>query len=104
MDSRDLGVEAVLYAIAGVALGVLLAGFLVAGAASRLGGRRLGLLSIGLGLVVAMAAAVDVVVIWRAVDGDVTGWDLVWAAVLTMAAVWSVRRLAARPLRSAGGR
>ena len=104
MDSSNLGLEAVLYAIAGVVLGVLLAGVLVAVAASWFGGRRFSLLSIGMGLVVAIATVVDVLVIWRAVAGEVTGWDLLWAAVLTLAGVWSVRRLTSRPLRSAGGR
>jgi hypothetical protein len=104
MDSSDLGVEAVLYAIAGVVLGVLLAGVLVAVAASWLGGRHFGLLSIGMGLIVAIATVVDGVVIWRAVAGEVTGWDLLWAAALTLAGVWSVRRLASEPLRSSGRR
>ena len=44
MDSSDLGLEAVLYAIAGVVLGILLAGVLVAVAASWLGGRHFSLL------------------------------------------------------------
>ena len=104
MDSSALGLEAVLYAIAGVVVGMILAGVIVAVAASWLGGRQFSLLSIGMGLVVAIATVVDVVVIWRAVAGEVTGWDLLWAAVLTLAAVWSVRRLASPPHRSAGGR
>ena len=104
IDSSDLGLEAVLYAIAGVALGILLAGVLVAVAASRLGGRHFSLLSIGMGLVVAIAAVVDVVVIWRAVTGEVTGWDLLWAAALTLGAGWSVRRLSSQPDRSSVGR
>lgn len=104
IDSSDLGLDAVLYAIAGVVLGILLAGVLVAVAASWLGGRHFSLLSIGMGLVVAIAAGVDVVVIWRAVSGEATGWDLLWAAALTLGAVWSVRRLSSQPVRSPGGR
>lgn len=104
MDSSESGLEAVLYAIAGVVVGMLLAGVVVAVAASRLGGRHFSLLSIGMGLVVVIATAVDAVVIWRAVAGDVTGWDLVWAAVLTLAGVWSVRRLASPPQRPTRGR
>ena len=104
IDSSDLGLDALLYAIAGVFLGILLAGVLVAVAASWLGGRHFGLLSIGMGLVVVIAAGVDVVVIWRAVSGEATGWDLLWAAALTLGAVWSVRRLSSQPVRSPGGR
>ncbi len=104
MDSSDVGIEAVLYAIAGVVLGVLVAGAFVAAAAGWLGGRHFGLLSFGMGLVVAIASVVDVVVIWRAVAGEVTRWDLLWAVALTLAGVWSVRQLLSQPLPSPGGR
>jgi hypothetical protein len=97
IDARELGLEAVFYAIIGVLVGILLAGLVVAAAASVLGGRRFGLGSFGMGLVVALAAVVDAVVIWRTVGGDVTGWDLVWEVGLTAAAVWSLRRLALPP-------
>jgi hypothetical protein len=102
MNSSDLGVEAVLFTIVGVIAGVLLAGFVVAMAASSLGGRRFGLLSIGMGLVVVIATVVDAVVIWRTVEGEVTGWDLLWAACLTVVGVRSFRRLMSPPHPSPG--
>jgi uncharacterized protein (DUF486 family) len=97
MDSSDLGLDAVLYAIAGVVLGIALAGVILAVGASRLGGRRFSPASVGIGLVVAIATVVDVVVAWRAVTGEATGWDLLWAALLTVASLWSLRRLASPP-------
>jgi hypothetical protein len=97
IDARELGLEAVFYAFLGVLVGIQLAGLVVAAAASVLGGRRFGLGSFGMGLVVVIAAAVDAVVIWRTVGGEVTGWDLVWAAGLTMAGFWSLRRLGQPP-------
>lgn len=97
IDASDSGLDAVIYAIIGVLVAVPLAGLLVAAAASGLGGRRFGFGSIIMGIVVSVAAVVVVVVLWRTIGGDVTGWDLLWAAGLTMAAVWSLRRLAAPP-------
>lgn len=97
IDASELGLEAVFYAILGVLVGIPLAGLAVAAVASVLGGRRFGLGSIGMGLVVAIATVVDAVVIWRTVSGEVTGWDLLWAAGLTVAGVWSLRRLASPP-------
>jgi len=96
MDSSGVGLEAVFYAVAGVIVGVFLAGLVIAVAASSLGGRGFGPVSLLLGLVVAIATVVDVVVIWRTVGGEVTGWDLLWAAALTVAGVWSARRLGSR--------
>jgi hypothetical protein len=104
VDSSDVGIEAALYAIVGVVVGILLAGVVVAMAASLLGRRRFGLLSIGMGLVVAIATVVDVVVIWRFVGGEATGWDLLWAAGLTVAGGGSLHRLAAPPHPSADAR
>ena len=100
IDASGLGIEVVLWAIVGLLVGVSLAGLMVAAAASWLGGRQFGLGSIGMGVVVAVATAVDVVVIWRTIGGEVTGWDLVWAAGSTAAGIWSVRRLSS-PHRSA---
>lgn len=103
MDSSDLGLDAVLYAITGVVLGIALAGVILAVGASRLRGRRMSPASFGMGLVVAIATAVDVVVAWRAVAGEATGWDLLWAAVLTVAGLWSLRRLASPYHQPSGG-
>ncbi len=97
IDASELGIEAAIYAILGVLVGVPLAGLLVAAVASGLGGRRFGFGSIGMGIVVSLATGVLVVVIWRTIGGEVTGWDLLWAAGLTVSAVWSLRRLALPP-------
>ena len=93
MDASEFGLDAVVYAILAVLVGVPLVGFLIAATASRFGGRRLGFASIGMGIVVSVATVVVVVVLHRAISGEVTGWDLLWAAGLTVAAVWSLRRL-----------
>ena len=82
------------YAILAVLVGVPLVGLLIAAAASGVGRRRFGLGSLGMGIVVSVAALVVVVVVQRTISGEVTGWDLLWAAGLTVAAVWSLRRLA----------
>jgi hypothetical protein len=97
IDANELGIEAVIYAILAVLVGVPFVGLLIAAVASRLGGRRFGLGSIGMGIVVSAAAIVDVVVLQRTISGEVTGWDLLWAGGLTVAAVWSLRRLALPP-------
>jgi ABC-type thiamin/hydroxymethylpyrimidine transport system permease subunit len=102
VDASDTGFEAVIYAIVAVLGGVALVGLLIAAAASRLGGRRFGFGSIVMGIVVSGAAVVVVVVLQRTISGDVTGWDLLWAAGLTLAAVWSLRRLAL-PSRASTG-
>jgi len=94
IDASELGIEAVFYAILAVLVSLPLFGLLVAAAASRFGGRRFGFGSIGMGIVVSVAAVVVVVVLQRTINGEVTGWDLLWAAGLTVAAVWSLRRLA----------
>ena len=94
MDASDSGFEAVIYAILAVLVSVPLVGVLIAAVASRLGGRRFGFGSIGMGIVVAVAAVVVVVVLQRTISGEVTGWDLLWAAGLSVAGVWSLRRLA----------
>ncbi len=94
MDASGVGLEAVFYAVAGAVVGVFLAGLVIAVVASLLGGRGFGPVSLILGLVVAVVTVVDVVVIWRIVGREVTGWDLLWAAGLTVAGVWSMRRLA----------
>lgn len=93
VDASEFGLEAVVYAILAVFVGVPLVGLLVAAGASRLGGRRFGFASIGMGIVVSVAAVVVVVVLQRTISGEVTGWDLLWAAGLTVAAVWSLRQL-----------
>jgi hypothetical protein len=94
IDTSELGIEAVIFAILAVLVSVPLFGLLIAAVASRLGGRRFGFGSIGMGIVVSVAAVVVVVVLQRTINGEVTGWDLLWAAGVTVAAVWSVRRLA----------
>lgn len=94
MDASEFGLEAVIYAILAVLVGVPLVGLLIAATASRLGGRRFGFGSIGMGIVVSVASVVVVVVLQRTSAGEVTGWDLLWAAGLAVAAVWSLRRLA----------
>jgi len=94
IDVSEAGLEAVIYAILAALVSVPLFGVVIAAVASRLGGRRFGFGSIGLGIVVSVAAVVVVVVLQRTVSGEVTGWDLLWAAGLTVAAVWSLRRLA----------
>ena len=93
IDASELGLEAVIYAILAVLVSVPLVGLLIAAVASRFGGRRFGFGSIGMGIVVSVAAIVVVVVLQRTMSGDVTGWDLLLAAGLTVAAVWSLRRL-----------
>ena len=100
MDSSDLGFGAVPLAILGALVGLLVAGLVVAGIASWWGGRRFGPVSVFLGLVVALAVTVDLIVIWRTFGREVTGWDLLWAAGLTVAGGWSLRRLAAPSSRS----
>ncbi len=97
IEASEAGFDAVIYAILAVLVSVPLAGLLIAGAASRLGGRGFGFGSIGMGIVVSVAAGVVVVVLQRTIGGEVTGWDLVWAAGLTLAAVWSLRRLSSPP-------
>jgi hypothetical protein len=97
IDASELGIEAMIHAILAVFVGVPFIGLLIAAVASRLGGRRFGLGSIGIGIVVAVAAIVDVVVVQRTINGEVTGWDLLWAGGVTAAAVWSLRRLALPP-------
>jgi hypothetical protein len=99
IDANELGVDAAVYAILAVLVGVPLVGLLIAAVASRLGGRRFGFWSTGMGIVVSVAAVIDVVVLRRTISGEATGWDLLWAAGLTVAAVWSLRRLAL-PLRA----
>jgi hypothetical protein len=47
-----------------------------------------------MGIVVSVATVVVVVVLQRTISREVTGWDLLWAAGLTVAAVWSLRHLA----------
>ena len=98
IDASEFGIDAVVYAVLAVLVGVPFVGLLIAAVASRLGGRRFGFGSIGMGIVVSVAAVVDVVVLQRTISGEVTGWDLLWAGGLTLAAVWSLRRLAL-PLR-----
>jgi hypothetical protein len=87
-------------AVIGTLVGLLVAGLVLAGIASWVGGRHFGPVSVFRGLVVALAVAVDLVVIWRTIGGEVTGWDLLWAAGLTVAGGWSLRRLAAPSSRS----
>jgi hypothetical protein len=99
IDANELGIDAVVYAILAVLVGVPLVGLLIAAVASRLGGRRFGFRSTGMGTVVSVAAVVDAVVLQRTISGEVTGWDLLWAGGLTVAAVWNLRRLAV-PLRA----
>ena len=94
IDAGEFGLEAVIAAILAVLVGVPLVGLLIAAAASRLGGRPFGAWSVGMGIIVCVATGVVVVVLQRAISGEATGWDLLWAAGLTVAAVWSVRRLA----------
>ncbi len=93
IDANGLGIDAVISAIFVVLVSVPLVGLVIAAVASRLGGRRFGFGSIGMGIVVAVAAGVDLVVLWRTIGGEVTGGDLLWAGGLTAAAVWSLRRL-----------
>ncbi len=94
VDASELGIGAVVAAILVVLVSVPLVGLVIAAVASRLGGRRFGFGSIGMGIVVSVAAVVVVVVLQRTISGEVTGWDLLWAAGLTVAAVWGLRRLA----------
>jgi ABC-type thiamin/hydroxymethylpyrimidine transport system permease subunit len=94
VDAGEFGLEAVVYAILAVLVGVPLVGLLIAATASRLGGRRFGFASIGMGIVVSVATVVVVVVLQRTINRAVTGWDVLWAAGLAVAAVWSLRRLA----------
>ena len=100
IDASELGLEAVISAILGVLLGVPLAGLLIAALASGLGRRRIGFGSVAMGIVVSTAALVVVVVLWRTIGGEGTSWDLLWATGLTVAAAWSLRRLALRPQAS----
>ena len=93
MDASEFGLDAVVYAILAALVGVPLVGLVIAAAASRLGGSRFGFASIGMGIVVSVATVVVLVVLQRTISGEVTGWDLLWAAGLTVAAVWSLRRL-----------
>jgi uncharacterized protein (DUF486 family) len=94
VDAGEFGLEAVVYAILAVVVGLPLVGLLIAATASRLGGRRFGFASIGMGIVVSVATVVVVVVLQRTINREVTRWDLLWAAGFAVAAVWSLRRLA----------
>ena len=69
MDASEFGLEAVIYAILAVLVGVPLVGLLIAATASRLGGRRFGFGSIGMGIVVSVASVVVVVVLQRTISG-----------------------------------
>ncbi len=100
LDATELGLEAVFYAILGVLVGVPLAGLLIATLASALGRRQFGFGSFAMGIVVSIAALVVVVVLSRTIEGEVTGFDLLWAAGLSVVAAWSLRKLASRPQAS----
>lgn len=94
VDASELGLEAAIYAVLAVLVGVPLAGLAIAGVASSLGRRRFGFVSVGIGIVVAVAALVVVVVLRRTMSGEVTDWDLLWAAGAALAGGWCLRRLA----------
>ena len=94
MDASEFGLDAVVYAILAVLVGLPLVGLLIAATAGRLGGRRSGLASIGMGIAVSVATVVVVAVLQRTINGEATAWDLLRPAGLTVAAVWSLRRLA----------
>jgi hypothetical protein len=92
IDAHELGVGGVLVAIGATVAGLLCAALLIGMLFARVGSDRFRIWSMASGLVIALALLVDVVVVSRALAGEVTGWDLVWAAGLTAAAVWAVRR------------
>jgi hypothetical protein len=72
LDAGGFGLEAVIYAILAMLVGVPLVGLLIAAAASRLGGRQFGAWSVGMGIVVSVATVVVVVVLQRTISGEVT--------------------------------
>lgn len=96
INADELDLSGVLYAIAGVSVGVLISALLIGLAAGRVSGRRFGWSSFALGLIIAIALVVDVVVLSRTWSGAVTAWDFVWAAGLTAAGYWAYRRLTTR--------
>ena len=93
VNASELDLNGVLWAILGIAGGVLLFAVATALVAVRLGRRRFGISSVLLGLVIAIAVVVDAVVVSRTLSGEVTGWDLLWAVGLAGAGVLSSRRL-----------
>ena len=69
IDAGGFGLEAVIYAILAMLVGVPLVGLLIAAAASRLG-RQFGVWSVGMGIVVSVATVVVVVGLPRTISGE----------------------------------
>jgi hypothetical protein len=92
IDADELGIGGVLVAIGATVAGLLCAALLIGILLARVGGGRFRIWSMASGLVIALALLVDVVVVARALAGEVTGWDLIWAAGLTAGGAWAVRR------------
>lgn len=93
IDASELGLEAVFYAVVGTVGGVLVSSIVLALVVSRWHRRELRPMHLLQSLVVVVAVVVVTVVVWRTIEGDVTGWDLVWAFGLAAAAWWSGARL-----------
>jgi hypothetical protein len=96
IDPSELDIDGVIRAVVGVVATVVLAGVLVGVVVNRFGGRRLPA-ALFFGVVAAVALAVDVVVVARALSGDATGWDILWAVGLTLTTGVIWRYSAARP-------
>jgi len=93
IDASELGLEAVLYAVLGTVAGVLASSIGLALVVSRWRRRELRPTHLLQSLVVVVAVVVITAVVWRTIEGDVTGWDLAWVFGLAAAAWWSGARL-----------
>ena len=96
INAEDLDLTGVFVVVALVVLVVPALGLLITFAAVRFGPLEFGPGSVALGFVAAIAAVVDVVVGWRMLRGEVTAWDVVWAAGLTTTAVGVARLVSSR--------
>jgi hypothetical protein len=93
----DLGVEAVLRALAVVVVAVVVVGALVGVVVSRARDRRVGVVSPVLGVVAVSCAVVVAIVVTRQLQAIATGWDRIWALAAGALGVLATRRLIRRP-------
>ncbi len=100
INADELDIDWVLFAILGIGVGILMSAVAIALVASRVGSRSIGMRSVLLGLVISIAVPVDIVVVRRAISGEVTGWDLLWGIGLGGVAAWCAARLFSGERRS----
>lgn len=93
INAGELDLDGALWAILGLAGYTLMVPVAVALVAARLGGRRFGIRSVAVGLVIAIAVLVAVVVLLRTLGGEATVWDVLWTVSLTAVAVVGARGL-----------